>query len=147
MAKLQPITQKQAVITISDLPDVFWLSSKGGKVNTEKVPYNDGKQGIIQTFTGFLSLTALTLMKSFDPVADKAVVAWFNKQKATPTPFNVAIQPVKADLAGSVFDGSSQILYSDCLLGDYQLPEFNRDSTGLAMIECEVLFNTIPTYQ
>jgi hypothetical protein len=144
---LKPISAKQAIITISDISDVYWMSSKGGKVNREEIEYNDGKQGIIQTFVGFIKLENLVLMKSFDPAADKAVLTWIDNQIKTPTPFNVAIQPVKADLTGSPFEGSSQILYSNCQLGDYKLPEWDRNSTGLAMIEIKVIFNSLPTYQ
>jgi hypothetical protein len=143
---LKPISQKQAVITISDISDTYWISIKGGRVSREKVKYNDGKKGIIQTLTGFIELESLTLTKSFDPSADKTVIAWIKKQLDSPTAFNVAIQPVKSDITGSVADGAGQILYSNCQLGDHKLPEFDRNSTGLAIIEVEVIFNELPTY-
>lgn len=145
---LKPIPQKQAVITISTLPDTYWISSKGGKVTREKVKYNDGKTGIVQTIPSFMELEALTLQKAFDPAADAAVVTWIESQDKSPAPFNVAIQPVKSDIAGSPFDGAKQLLFSNCVLGDYKLPtEWDRNSTGLAMIEVEIIFNTPPTYQ
>lgn len=148
MAMLQPISQKQAVITISgEINDVTWTAARGGRVTREKIQYNDGKKGVVQTFTGFLSLEALTLQKSYDPKADVAVIAWIKSQMDNPTPFNVAIQPVKADLAGTAVEGSKQILYSNCVVGDFKLPDFDRNSTGLATIEVEIIFNEMPTYQ
>lgn len=144
---LKPISQKQAVITISSLRDIYWTALRGGKVTREKIKYSDGRQGITQTFVGFLELENLTLMKPFDPAKDKSVIKWCRDQVDKPTPFNVAIQPVKSDLAGTPFEGSSQILYSNCSLGDFKLPEWDRNATGLAMVEIEVIFNALPTYQ
>ena len=143
---LKPIGQNQAVITISDISGVYWSSSKGGKVTRQVTKYDDGQTGLVQSFLGFIELSEITLMKSFDPSADKAVLAWVDKQLKMPTPFNVAIQPIKADLAGSQFEGSSQILYSNCQLKDYDLPDFDRTATGVAMMEIVVIFNSLPSY-
>lgn len=147
MDLLKPISQKQAVITISEISDVAWTAIRGGRVQREKTTYDDGKSGIIRTFTGFFSFEPVTLSKSFDPVNDQKVIDWIKGQVENPTPFNVAVQPVKADLAGTPFDGAKQLLYSNCTIGDYKLPDFDRNSTGLATIEVEVIFNELPTQQ
>ncbi|MBW4558428.1 MAG: hypothetical protein KME59_21385 [Trichormus sp. ATA11-4-KO1] len=144
---LNPISQKQAIITISDISGVYWKALNGGKVAREKIKYNDGKQGIEQTFVGFLSLEDLTVMKNFDPKEDGVVINWVEQQVANPTPFNVAIQPVKSDLVGSPFDGAKQILYSNCQLADYKYPTWDRESSGLAVFELVLIFNSLPTYQ
>lgn len=146
MPALNPISSRQAIITISELPNTFFMSAKGGKVGREKVKYNDGQKGIEKQFIGFTTLEALTLTKAFDPSADKVVISWFKTQSDNATPFSVAIQAVKSDLAGSAFTGSSQLIYHNCVLGDYDYPDWDRMSSSLAIITIEIIYNELPSY-
>jgi hypothetical protein len=147
MSNLKPISQKQAIITISDISDVQWRSVSGGKVTRERIKYDDHKTGLEQTFVGFSSLEELTVVKNFDPTADAKVFNWAIGQNAKPTIFNVAIQPVKTDLLATPFEGSKQILYSNCTLAEYLFPNWDRESSGLAVVTLTIIFNTPPTYQ
>jgi phage tail-like protein len=147
MTLLKPISQKQAIITISDLPDIFITSISGGQATREKVEFNNGQDGITRTMPGFTKYEPLNLTKTFSPENDAKLVEWLEKQNVNPAPFNIAIQPVQADIANTPVPGSKQILYSNCFVSSYKLPEFDRNSTGLAIIEFEIVFNEAPSLQ
>ncbi len=143
---LKPVQSKQAIITISELTDVVFTSMKGGKIAREKIKFNDGQTGIERQFVGFSSFENILVSKPFEPNKDGVIISWCKTQSNSPTAFNLAIQPVKNDLAGSVLEGASQILYSNCSLGDYSWPEWDRSSSSLAMITLEIIFNELPSY-
>jgi hypothetical protein len=146
MTLLRPISQKQFHARISDISDVFWMTVRGGQIDREKIKYNDGQKGIIQQFAGFIEIADLTLSKSFDPVQDSKVIQWCRKQIDTPTAFEVSLTPILSDLTGSQVPGSSEIKYSNCQLVGYKMPEADRNSSGLAMIEVTVICNELVSY-
>jgi T4-like virus tail tube protein gp19 len=142
MPDLKPISQRQFIITISGC-NALWTSIKGGKATIEEITFNSGQNGVELTLPGFIKYDKLTLSKIFNPVSDKEVIKWMNEQRAKPTEFNVAQQPVNADLAGSLYEGAGQILYAGCHLMSFKLPDADRMASGLAMLEIEVSYSAI----
>ena len=146
MANLAPISQKQAKITISSLPGIFWTSIDGGKQSREEVAYNDGAIGLEKTYLGFTMIEALTLTKPYDPSADKALQTFVTTQRSNNTPFSVVVSPVQADVAGSPIPGAVGVTYPNCVLVSYKPAKFDRDGTGLAKVELVIRVNGVPTY-
>lgn len=146
MANLQPISQKQARITISALPGVFWTSIDGGDMSHEAVKYNDGTNGQEKTFTGMLSISDITLMKPYDPTNDRIIQDFISGQRSRPTPFSVAVTPVAADLQGSLLQGGQGVTYPNCVFISYKPAKFDRDGSGIAKVEMTIAVNSLPTY-
>jgi hypothetical protein len=145
MGNLKPITQKQFLVTISDLPnDTYWTSVKGGKASRDKEEYNDGKEGIHKKLAGFITLESLTLMKPFDPDQDGAVIDWIKKQMTEPTEFSVAVQPVSANLVAT--NRGRQIRYEQCTLFDFKFPDVDRQSSAVANLEIVIEYAVLPSY-
>ena len=146
MAALQPISQKQAKITISAIPGVFWTSIDGGKQMREEVKYNDGSAGQEKHYVGFTSVENLTLTKPYDPAGDVAVSTFVTGQRGSNVPFSVTVTPVSADIGGSPLAGANGVTYPNCVLISYKPAKFDRDGTGLAKIELVIAVNGTPTY-
>lgn len=146
MGQLQPITQKQSKIEVSALTGIFWTSIKGGKMSHEEVGYSDGQAGMEKTFTGLMKIEPITLTKPYDPVNDKAIQTFLNSQRATKTAFNVTVTPVNTDVAGSPLPGGQPQTYSNCMVLSYTPAQFDRNGTGLAMVELVLAVNSLPTY-
>ena len=146
MAQLTVITQKQAKIEIDGLQGIFWTSIKGGKLSHEEVSYNDGAQGLELVFAGLIKLENITLSKPYDPVNDKAIQDFIEKQRKTKTTFNVKVTPVNADIEGTPISGGAGTIYNNCMLISYMPPQFDRDGTGLAKVEMVLGLNSLPTY-
>lgn len=146
MANLSPITQKQARVIVSALPGVFWTSISGGKYSHEEVKYNDGNAGLTKTYFGMAEIEPITVKKPYDPVNDGAIQAFASAQRSSKTPFNVTVQPVNADVAGSNLAGAKAITYENCTFLSYTPPQFDRDGSGLAMVEMTFAVNSLPSY-
>ena len=143
---LQPITVKQALITIEGITAYFTKVS-APKEKREDVSYNDGQRGQTFKVTGFVELENITLSKSFDPVQDKALVAWYKARKNTlDQAFSVTVQPVTADVQSTPITGGGTFVLSGCKVVSFKYPEFDRLGSGLAMLEIEIAPESV-TYQ
>lgn len=141
---LSPITTKQASIIIEGCPG-SWSSVDGGDVETDTATYYDTVTGLKQTVVGMLSITDRVLKRPYDPIADKGVLAWVSGQLTKPSAFTISIQPVNADLNGTAKTGGKQT-YTNCVLTKYTPPKFDREGSGVAMIEITVAVNSMPTF-
>ena len=145
MPQLTPISSKQAKIFISGVSSQF-TSISGGKYSREEVKYNDGNNGIEKTFAAMTTIEGLTLTKPYDPIADKEITAFINTQRLNGKPITITVNPVNADVQGTPIAGAGTITYSDCTLVGYTPAKWDRQSTGLAMIEMSFAVNSVPTY-
>jgi hypothetical protein len=148
MAQLQPISEKQARITISALPGIFWNSIDGGEYETDQIEYNDGNKGIMRKFQGFTKIGDITLVKPYDPVNDAAIQTFLSTQRSKATPFNVTVQPLNADVAGSAMAGAKAVTYPNCGFVSYKPAKFDRsgNSSSLATVELTISVNDFPSY-
>lgn len=145
-SNLQPISQKQSKIVISELQNVFWTSIKGGKLENESITYSDGQEGLEKTYAGIAKIEPITLTKPYDPVNDAAIQAFIKKQKAQAKPFNVVVTPINADVAGGNYPNGKPQTYNNCTFISYTPPQFDRNGNGLAMVEMTLAVNSLPTY-
>lgn len=145
---LKPISVKQFLIKFNGEIDSLFSSCQGGKVSRVEDTYNDGKTGTVQTHLSFTQRDKLTLSKNFDPEADKALVSWLDKQINGDkiSKLTLAIQPVNTDLAGTILSGAGTFLVNGCQLMSWQIPQTDREGTGLAKLQLEFIWETI-TYQ
>lgn len=143
MPQLQPISMKQARVTISGSNTGF-TSISGGKYSREEVKYNDGNQGIEKTFVGMVAIEQLTLSRPYDPVAEKEIVTFVNNQRTAQQGFTVTVQPVSADVAGTAI--GTGVTYTGCVLVSYTPAKFDRNGNGLAMTELVIQPTNLPTY-
>lgn len=144
---LKPISQKQFLVTIQGIQGFFSKCTKPKEARTETT-YNDGQTGEEYTHLDFIKRDKVTLSKVFDPAADKTLVSWFNERKTkADTPFNISIQPVSADTAGTPISGASTIILNNCFVASFSYPEVDRMGSGMAMLEIEVVVNGAISYQ
>jgi hypothetical protein len=143
---LSPISQKQARIICSGMPNTFWSKISGGDMAHEEIKFNDGNAGQEKTFSGMLSIKPLTLEKSHDPVADKEIQSFIKAQQANKTPFNITVSPVQADVAGTPLAGAVGTTYEGCTFLSYMPATFDRDGTGIAKVSMMFAVNALPTY-
>lgn len=145
MPQLQPISVKQAKIFIGGVSAPF-TSISGGKYSREDIKYSDGVNGIEKTTPGLITIEALTLTKPFDPVSDKEIASFISNQRNAKQSFTVTVNPVNADAQGSPLAGATTITYTGCVLLSYTPAKFDRNGSGVAMIEMTVQTNELPTY-
>jgi hypothetical protein len=142
MAQLQPVSTKQARITISNMGDLKFTSISGGKFSREEVKYNDGNTGIERTHPGFVSIEPLTISKPYDPLTEKVIDAAIKLGNKV---FTIEVQAVTAESStGSNIGGS--VLYNNCILMAYTPAKFDRDGSGLARTELMFAVNELPRY-
>ncbi len=144
MPQLQPISVKQARITVEGLSDIFFTSISGGKYTKESVKYNDGNNGIEKTFSGMVNIEALTLGKPFDPVNDASIATFIKTARSTSKTYTITVQPVASEVAATNL--GKTITYTGCTLMSYTPAKFDRDGSGLAKVEMMFEVNELPTY-
>lgn len=145
MPNLRPISQKQFLVSLSGLPEIYFTKATAAQESREVIEYTDGQTGTVYKMPGFSSRENVTLSKPFHPDQDKALVDWYNGQKAKNYPdgkFTVSITPVSADRVASLFgDGKNTIVLTGCEVVSFKFPEVDRMSSGLAVLELELLFD------
>jgi phage tail-like protein len=144
---LQPISQKQFLVNIQGIQSYFSKVTKP-KESRAETTYNDGQTGEEYTHLDFIKREKITLSKVFYPATDKALVNWWNERKTkADTPFNISIQPIAADTAGSPISGAGTIILNNCFVQSFSYPEVDRMGSGMAMLEIEVVVNGAISYQ
>lgn len=130
---LKPISSRQFSITIGS--EVFRFS-KASKVTVSKgvESYNDGSTGRVRKHTNFSELSELQIGKPFDPADDVRLIALLKELLDTARPIPIAVQPVLADYQGGAIAGAKTILYTECVCSGYEMPEADREGSGMAMI-------------
>ena len=142
MANLKPIQQKQFLVFFdgSALLSTYFTKVTAPKESRDEVEYNNGQDGTTYTSLGFTKRDKVTFSKPFDPVADKAIITWYKGRRAASTEkFTATIKPVNADQAGSDISGAGTLTLTGCEVVSFKMPEADRMSTGLAMLEIEVV--------
>ena len=139
MPGLKPISQKQFLVVVDQLPSSFFTKATGVEENYETQKYNDGETGIIRTHVGFLDVGNVTLSKVYDPEQDAALIQWWAGQKKERTPFSVSIQAVTADTTGTVIPGAGTLMRQECQIVRFKYPEVDRESSSMAMLEIELV--------
>ena len=145
MSKLKPVMTKQFLVVLDGVSAKFSKCS-GISETRDSADYDDGETGQTFTHLGFIKLEEVTLSKTFDPVADKALVDWWVQQKKAPTDFTVTIQPVQADTQGTAISGSRALILQGCQVSSFRHAEVDRTGSGIAMLEIRVYPKAV-TYQ
>lgn len=143
MPRLQPISQQNFQVTISDdgvqLENIYFnkVSRPGLTRSTEN--FNDGQTGQVFKHLGFLSTDTVTLTKIWSPTQDTALLNWANDRiKNGGELFTVVVQPVQSTKDAEPVEGSNSWNYIGCQLVAVRPPEVDRDASGLATIELEI---------
>lgn len=147
---LKPITQQQFVVLIDQLTSTYWSKVTSPKESRVQAEYNDGSTGTTRKVAGFTSRENVTLTKAFDPVADKAIIAWYNGLKGSSTggtgtgatPFAVSITPVTNTYQGTTITGVT-ITLTGCTVVSLKMPEVDRTGSSAAMLELEVYYEEL----
>ena len=145
----KPITEKQFVVTLEGMPVIF-SKVTGVKATAEKTPYSDGSTGIEYTHVGMVTYPPITLSKVLDATEDKKLIDFAvskldAKDNNDAAGFTVTIKPVNPDVAGTPVSGGLTITLVGCQISGYTLPNADRGSTSMAMIELEIVFTGITT--
>lgn len=143
MPGLKPVSQKQFLVILDQLPRAFFTKCTGVEESYETQKYNDGETGVTRTHVGFLDVGNVTLSKIYDPEQDAAMLDWWAGQKKERTPFSVSIQAVTADTQGTVITGAGTILLQECQCVRFKYPEVDRESASMAMLEIELVPGSI----
>lgn len=143
MPGLKPISQKQFLVVLDQLPQAYFTKATGIEESYETQKYNDGETGVIRTHVGFLDVGNVTLSKVYDPEQDASMLAWWDGQKKERSTFSVSIQAVTADTNGTVIPGSGTLLLQECQVVRFKYPEVDRESSSMAMLEIEIVPGTV----
>jgi hypothetical protein len=141
---LKPISTKQGRIVIDGCPGL-WSSADGGNIESDKITFIDPNTGLKQTNAGTLMMSDMTLKRVYDPKQDVAAIAWCIGQLTKPTNFGITITPTSNDVQGSALGAGVQ-KFASCVLTKYTPPKFDREGSGVTMIEIEVSINALPTF-
>lgn len=144
MANLQPVSVKQARMVASFYPSAFWSSADGGDITADEISYTDTNTNLKMTLAGVLGVGKKTLKKVHDPVVDAPLLAAITAQFKSAKPFSVTVQPVKNDVEGTAL--GSLTTYPNCTLLGFKPPKYDREGSGVAMIEIDVAVNSMPTF-
>ncbi len=148
---LKPITQQQFIVLIDQLKETYWSKVTAPKESRVAADYNDGSTGTTRKVLGFTNRDNVTLSKAFDPVADKAVLAWYTSYKgggssantaSSATPFTISITPVTNTYQGATIAGVT-ITLTGCQVISAKLPEVDRTGSAVAMIEFEICYEEL----
>ncbi len=148
---LKPITQQQFVVLIDQLTSTYWTKVTSPKESRVQSEYNDGSTGTTRKVSGFTTRENVTLTKAFDPIADKAIITWYNSSKGSAstgtssqgvTPFTVSITPVTNTYQGTTITGVT-ITLTGCQVVSIKLPEVDRTGSGTAMLELEIYYEEL----
>lgn len=141
-SNLKPVAKKQFVLTIEGVAGNF-TKCTAPKVTREENQYNDGQTGQTRTHLGFTTVEKVTLSKNYDAVADKVMISWLEETLRTNRIFTATIQPIQADLAGTVITGSGTFMLTECQLVSVTYPEADREGSGLSMFSLELVPGTV----
>ena len=148
MPRLQPISQQNFQVTISDdgtqLANIYFNKvSRPGLVRSQE-NFNDGQTGQIFKHLGLLSTDIVTLTKIWSPSQDIELLNWANDRiKSGGELFTVVVQPVQSTKDAEPVEGSNSWNYSGCQLVAFRPPEVDRDASGLATIELEIDYENL----
>lgn len=144
MANLAPVSVKQARTICSFFPSAFWSGSDGGDIDKDEISYTDTNLNIQQTIAGVAKISNKTLKKVHDPVADAPLIAAILAQLKSQTAFSVTVQATKSDVEGTPLGALTT--YPNCALMSFKPPKYDREGSGVAMIEITVAINSMPTF-
>ena len=142
MANLKPLSQKQFLVEIDKLAGAKFTKATGLEETFDEAEYNDGSTGQQFTHLGMLKLGSVTLGKPFDAEADQAIYDWFQEYKENRGDFAVTITPILPTLEAKQVPGSKSLILQGCQVKRFKYPDADREGSGLAMLELEVIPTT-----
>jgi hypothetical protein len=135
---LEPVNQAQFVVTMGSLSARFTTATGFEATRTED-PYNDGQTSLERKHLGFTSLTNVTLGKPYSPGQDRELEQAFKNARDTGSRETVAIQAVDTTIQGQPLAGTQTLVLTDCQIKTIKYPAIDRNGSGVAMSEIEVV--------
>ena len=140
---LTPQSVKQYLVTMGGLT-AYWQKATAPKWMRNETQYNDGQEGVIRTHLDFVSFEKITLTKNYDSEKDGTIIDFCLERRESGERFEVTIQPVKPDKAGTAAPGKTLVL-QDCQIVSVTYPSVDREGTGLSTLLVEIIPGDVVT--
>ena len=135
---LTPQSTKQYLVSLGGV-QAYFTKITAPKWMKAETKYNDGQTGTMKTHLDFLDLEKVSLTKNYDAAKDGAIDQALKTRRESGEAFEVTIQPVLADKAGSPVPNGKTIVLQGCRVVSVTYPAVDREGSGLSTMIVEVI--------